>query len=70
MKIYHTNLASFHKKCLQLEEEKAMLKESKHQLEQEVVRLREELEEVSLKSSISTSVSSINFQISVSILFK
>ena len=69
MKIYHTNLASFRGKCLQLEEEKAKLKESKYQLEQEVVRLREELDEVSLKSRISTSVSNINLHITVSILF-
>lgn len=82
MKIYHTNLASFRKKCHQLEEEKTKLKESKHQLELEVVRLREELDGVSFRSSISSinvhrckgqlnsgiSVQSIK-SISVSILF-
>lgn len=58
MKLYRTNLESHHKKCRQLEEEKAILKESKRQLEKEVARLREELEAVSLNSSIS----SISFQ--------
>lgn len=57
MKQYHKNLTSYRKKCDQLEEEKAMLKEAKHQLEMEVVRLREELDAVSLTSSFS----SINF---------
>ena len=58
MKLYQKNMASYREKCHQLEGEKARLKEAKKQLELEVVQLREELDTVSLTSSIN----SITFQ--------
>ena len=54
MKIYQKNMASYREKCHQLEGEKARLKEAKQQLELEVVQLREELDTVSLTSSINS----------------
>jgi len=47
-------MTNYRKKCQQLEEEKVALKQVKHQLELEVAQLREELDVISLTSTISS----------------